>query len=177
MRKKNIDHTLKDTKRSNDPTERIIIENRVDFILNLFFSIVFVVLTYMCYPNWGLVAFFSFCLCLTIYSAKNKYLDESFFIINSSGFSYGGRKRHGKKRVIFQKDYKWAEIKELYFKKDYKGRVRLMVVHKTKMGHQEIPLSCLPFDTHLRPLKEMKSLIKEYSQRDDIFRKQNMLFL
>jgi hypothetical protein len=37
--------------------------------------------------------------------------------------------------------------------------------------------SSLPFDTHLRPLKEMKSLIKEYSQRDDIFRKQNMLFL
>ena len=175
MRKKNIDHTLKDTKRSNDPTERIIIENRVDFILNLFFSIVFVILTYMCYPNWGLVAFFSFCLCLTIYSAKNKYLDESFFIINSSGFSYGGRKRHGKKRVIFQKDYKWAEIKELYFKKDYKGRVRLMVVYKTKRGHQEIPLCCLPFNTHLQPLKELKSLIKEYSQRDDIFRKQFLL--
>ena len=181
MRIKNIDHTLKDTKRSNDPTERIIIENRVAFILNLFFSIVFVVLTYMCYPNWGLVAFFSFCLCLTIYLVRDKYLHESFFIINKVGFSYGERKRHGEKRILYQTDYKWAEIKELYFKQEYKNRTYLVVVLKTKgkqnMGHRKIPFSNLPFDTHLRPLKEMKSLIKEYSQRDDIFRKQNMLFL
>ena len=35
----------------------------------------------------------------------------------------------------------------------------------------------LPFHSHLQPLRELKSLIKEYSQRDDIFRKQNMLLL
>ncbi len=175
MRKKNIDHTLKDTKRSNDPTERIIIENRVGFIVALLFAIALVVLTYMCYPNWELVVFFSLSLCLNIYLARDEYLHESFFIINKTGFSYGQRKRHGEKKVIFQKDYKWAEIKELYFKKGYKGRVRLMVVYKTKRGHQEIPLSSLPFNTHLQPLKELKSLIKEYSQRDDIFRKQFLL--
>jgi hypothetical protein len=125
----------------------------------------------MYYPNWGLTVFFSLGFCLTIYLVRDKYLHESFFIINKVGFSYGERKRHGEKRILYQTDYKWAEIKELYFKKEYEGRVRLMVVHKTKMGHQEIPLSCLPFHSHLRPLKEMKSLIKEYSQRDDIFRK------
>ena len=158
-------------KRSNDPTERIIIENRVDFCLNLFLSIVWGVGTYICYPNWGGVAVCGYFFFLSIYGLRDKYLHESFFIINKTGFSYGERKRHGEKRVIFQENYKWAEIKELYFKTIYKGHDYLVVVHKTKMGHQEIPLSCLPFNTDLRPLKELKSLIKKYSQRDDIFRK------
>ena len=171
----------KDAKINNTPTERIIIENRAAFIVNLLFSIVLVVLTYMCYPNWGLTVFFSLGFCLTIYLVRDKYLHESFFIINKVGFSYGERKRHGEKRILYQTDYKWAEIKELYFKQEYKNRTYLVVVLKTKgkqnMGHRKIPFSNLPFDTHLRPLKEMKSLIKEYSQRDDIFRKQNMLLL
>ena len=181
MKKKYIDHAFdlnphsdKDVKRNNDPTERIIIENRAEFITRLLYSISLAVLACICYPNWGLVILWGIFLFLPIVWTREKYLDESFFIINKTGFSYGERKRHGEKRIIYKKDYKWAEIKELFFKIKYKGRVYLVVVHKTKgkqnMGHQEIPLSILPFQSLFRSLKEIKTLIKEYSQRDDIFR-------
>lgn len=171
----------KGAKTNNTPTERIIIENRAAFFINLLFSIIVAILIYVFYSHWGMLAILGFFLCFIINSARDKCLYESFFVINKTGFSYGKRKRHGEKNIIYQTDYKWAEIKELYFKKEYKNRTYLVVVLKTKgkqnMGHRKIPFSSLPFDTHLRPLKEMKSLIKEYSQRDDIFRKQNMLFL
>ena len=171
----------KDAKINNTPTERIIIESRAAFFINLLFSIIVAILIYVFYSHWGMIAILSFFLCFIIYSARDKCLYESFFVINKTGFSYGKRKRHGEKNIIYQTYYKWAEIKELYFKKEYKNRTYLVVVLKTKgkqnMGHRKIPFSSLPFDTHLRPLKDMKSLIKEYSQRDDIFRKQNMLFL
>ena len=46
----------KGAKTTNTPTERIIIENRAAFFINLLFSIIVAILIYVFYSHWGMIA-------------------------------------------------------------------------------------------------------------------------
>lgn len=166
---------MKDIKKNNNKEESVFVSGKAGIIVHSVFLIIFVLAPFIYLPflfeKLFLVLVWAFIIGLVSDVLISSLLYEYFFVVNYDGFSYGKRKRYGAKKIMEQADYKWAQIKELFFKDEGVPHTRtyLVVVHNPKgkrnIGHRYIHLSDFPIG-----IFELMDLVKKYSKRKDIFR-------
>ena len=163
---------MKDIKKNSDKEESVFVSGKASIIVHSFFLIFVVLAPFIYLPSlfkeWFLVLVYVFVIWLVSDALISSLLYENFFVINYNGFSYGKRQRYGTKKIIEQTEYKWTQIKELFFKDEGK-RSYLAVVHtprgKRNIGHRYIYMGVLPIGGF-----ELMDLAAKYSKRNDIFR-------
>lgn len=166
---------MKDIKKNSDKEESVFVSGKAGIIVHSFFLIFVVLAPFIFLPSlfkeWFFVLLYVFVIWLVSDVLISSLLYEDFFIINYDGFSYGERQRYGAKKITKQTDYKWIQIKELFFKDEGVPHARsyLVVVHnprgKRNIGHRYIYLANLPIG-----IFELMELAAKYSKRNDIFR-------
>jgi hypothetical protein len=166
---------MKDIKKNSDKEESVFVSGKAGIIVHSFFLIFVVLAPFIFLPSlfkeWFLVLLWVCSIWLVSDVLISSLLYEEFFVINYDGFSYGKRQRYGAKKIMKQTDYKWAQIKELFFKDEGAPHARsyLVIVRnpigKRNIGHRYIYLSDLPIG-----IFELMELAAKYSKRNDIFR-------
>ena len=166
---------MKEIKKNSNKEESVFFSGKAGIIVHSFFLIFVVLAPFIYLPflfeKWFLVLVWAFIIGLVSDVLISSLLYEYFFVVNYDGFSYGKRQRYGAKKITKQTDYKWIQIKELFFKDEGVPHTRtyLVVVHnprgKRNIGHRYIELSNLPIGKF-----ELMELAAKYSKRNDIFR-------